>query len=92
MYGRLVPDGKGRRIEEVLSVDARTTPPVAPRRSIFWEAISGGPSSGTSVEETGTMKWLNVDKGFGFIALGWWWQGCIRPHLGSRTIRAHGPQ
>ncbi|HJY48854.1 MAG TPA: cold-shock protein, partial [Stellaceae bacterium] len=25
-------------------------------------------SSGTSVEETGTVEWFNVDKGFGFIA------------------------
>jgi hypothetical protein len=23
---------------------------------------------------------------------GWWRKGRIRPHLGSRTIRAHGPQ
>jgi hypothetical protein len=29
---------------------------------------SGGPSSDTSVEEIGTVKWFNVDKGFGFIA------------------------
>lgn len=65
---RVGPGHKGPHITEVLSVDSSTAAPVAPRRAIFREATSGGPSSGTSVEESGTVKWFNVDKGFGFIA------------------------
>jgi ATP-dependent Clp protease adaptor protein ClpS len=42
---------------------------VAPRRSSFRKATSGGPSSGTPVGETGTVKWFNVDNDFGFIVL-----------------------
>jgi cold shock protein len=41
---------------------------VAPRRSSFRATTSSERSSGTSVEETGTVKWFNVDKGFGLIA------------------------
>jgi len=65
---RVGPGQKGPHVTEVLSVDANTAAPVAPKRSSFREATSGGPSSGTSVEVTGTVKWFNVDKGFGFIA------------------------
>ena len=65
---RVGPGHKGPHVTEVLTVDSSTSAPVAPRRSSFREATSGGLSSGTSVEETGTVKWFNVDKGFGFIA------------------------
>ena len=37
-------------------------------RTNFRSATSNGPSSGTSVKVTGTVKWFSVDKGFGFIA------------------------
>ena len=66
---RVGPGHKGPHVTEVLSVDSSNpAAPVAPRRSSFREATSNGSSSGTSVEETGTVKWFNVDKGFGFIA------------------------
>jgi cold shock protein len=65
---RVGPGHKGPHVTEVLSVDNSTAVPVAPRRSSFRATTSGERSSGTSVEETGTVKWFNVDKGFGFIA------------------------
>ena len=65
---RVGPGHKGPHVTEVLSVDSSTAVPATPRRSSFRATTSSGPSSGTSVEETGTVKWFNVDKGFGFIA------------------------
>jgi CspA family cold shock protein len=65
---RIGPGHKGPHITEVLSVDSSTAAPVAPRRSSFRSTTSNGPSSGVSVEETGTVKWFNTGKGFGFIA------------------------
>jgi cold shock protein len=65
---RVGPGHKGPHITEVLSVDTSTATPTTPPRSSFRATTSSERSSGTSVEETGTVKWFNVDKGFGFIA------------------------
>ena len=65
---RVGPGHKGPHVTEVLSVDTSTAAPVAPRQSSFRSATSNGPSSDASVEETGTVKWFNAEKGFGFIA------------------------
>jgi CspA family cold shock protein len=59
---------KGPHVTEVLSVDTSTATPTTPPRSGVRATTSSGASSGTSVEETGTVKWFNVDEGFGFIA------------------------
>jgi cold shock CspA family protein len=67
LEARVGPGHKGPHITEVLSVGSGTAAPVAPKRSSFRET-SGGPSSDTSVEEVGTVKWFNAEKGFGFIA------------------------
>jgi cold shock protein len=65
---RVGPGHKGPHVTEVLSVDTSTATPTTPPRSSFRATTSSERSSGTSVEETGTVKWFNVDKGFGFIA------------------------
>jgi CspA family cold shock protein len=39
------------------------------RRSNFRATTSNGSPSGTAVEETGTVKWFNAERGYGFIAL-----------------------
>jgi cold shock protein len=65
---RIGPGHKGPHVTEVLSVNSSTAAPVAPRQSSFRSATSNGPSSDVSGEETGTVKWFNVEKGFGFIA------------------------
>ena len=65
---RVGPGHKGPHVTEVLSVDSSTATAAPLPRPNFRSATSNGPSSGTSVEETGTVKWFNVDKGFGFIA------------------------
>jgi cold shock protein len=65
---RVGPGHKGPHITEVLSVDNSTAKPTTPPRSSYRAPTSGGPSSDLAVEETGTVKWFNVEKGFGFIA------------------------
>jgi CspA family cold shock protein len=65
---RVGPGHKGPHDTEVLTIDSSTATPATPPRSSFRNATSGGPSSGTSFEETGIVKWFNADKGFGFIA------------------------
>jgi cold shock protein len=65
---RVGPGHKGPHITEVLSVDTSTATPTTPTRLSFRVTTSSERSSGTSVEETGTVKWFNVEKGFGFIA------------------------
>jgi CspA family cold shock protein len=64
---RVGPGHKGPHVTEVLSVDSSTAVPATPRRSRFQSATSDGPSSDVAVEETGTVKWFNTAKGYGFI-------------------------
>ena len=65
---RVGPGHKGPHITEIISVDRSTAKPTTPRRSNFGPTTSNGSSSGIAVEETGTVKWFNAEKGFGFIA------------------------
>jgi len=58
---------KGPQVTEILSVDSSTaqqepTRRGRPERSMY------PPADGAAVEESGTVKWYNATKGFGFIA------------------------
>jgi CspA family cold shock protein len=65
---RVGPGQKGPHVTEVLSVDSNTaTAPPRPGTN-FRSAASSGQSSDASVEATGTVKWFNTEKGYGFIA------------------------
>jgi cold shock protein len=65
---RIGPGHKGPHITEVLSVDTSTaTAATSPRPNVRSTATNGR-SSDVSVAETGTVKWFNTEKGFGFIA------------------------
>ena len=66
---RVGPGHKGPHVTEVLSVDSSTAAPRASERSRFRVETSNGPLTDTAVEETGTVKWFNGEKGYGFIAL-----------------------
>jgi CspA family cold shock protein len=65
---RVGPGHKGPHVTEVLSVNSNTaTAPPRPGTN-FRSPTSSGQSSEASVEATGTVKWFNTDKGYGFIA------------------------
>jgi CspA family cold shock protein len=64
---RVGPGHTGPHVTEVLSVDSTTAAPS--ERSRFRVETSNGPSTDTAVEETGTVKWFNAERGYGFIAL-----------------------
>jgi cold shock protein len=65
---RVGPGHKGPHITEIISVDSSTAVPATPR-SNFVATTSNGSSSDSSIDETGTVKWFNVEKGYGFISL-----------------------
>ena len=65
---RIGPAHKGPHLTEVLRVDSSTAKPTTPGRSSPRPATSNGSSSAITVEETGTVKWFNAEKGFGFTA------------------------
>ena len=62
---RVGPGHTGPHITEVLSVDSSTAAPMGSQRSSAQTRTSNGPS----VDETGTVKWFNAEKGYGFITL-----------------------
>jgi CspA family cold shock protein len=66
---RVGPGHNGPHVTEIISADSSTAVPATPRRSNFGATTSNGSSSGTAVEETGTVKWFNAERGYGFIAL-----------------------
>ncbi len=62
---RVAQGQRGPQVTEVLSVDTSTGGTARPPRPGF--RPSGGPPPGPTVQETGTVKWYNATKGFGFI-------------------------
>jgi CspA family cold shock protein len=61
---RVAPGQRGPQITEVLNIDASTGQTARPPRPAFRsEREPSGPIS----QETGTVKWYNSTKGFGFI-------------------------
>jgi cold shock protein len=76
---RVGPGHKGPHVTEVLSVDSSTAALRASQRSNFRATTSNGPSTDTAVEETGTVKWFNAQRGYGFIA----------PNGGGKDVFVH---
>ncbi len=64
---RVAPGQKGPQVTEILSVDSSTATPPSARRAAFPGAGARPSYEAASVEETGTVKWFNAQKGFGFI-------------------------
>jgi CspA family cold shock protein len=72
---RVGPGHKGPHVTEVLSIDSSTAVPMASRLSSAQPTTPNGPS----VEETGTVKWFNAERGYGFIA----------PNSGGKDVFVH---
>src|ERR1700730_14513726 len=85
------PGHTGPHVTEVLSVDISTGTPTTPPPSSYRVPTSGGPSSDLAVEETGTVKWYNLEQGFGFIAREGGGKDVFVHISALETIRAPGP-
>jgi cold shock protein len=60
---------KGRQVTQVLEVDESAAAPVPRRTPASAETRGrGAPDLSTAIEMTGTVKWFNGSKGFGFVA------------------------
>jgi CspA family cold shock protein len=66
---RVGPGHKGPHVTEVLSVDSNTAIPRASQHARFRAETSNGASTEKAAEETGTVKWFNSERGYGFITL-----------------------
>jgi CspA family cold shock protein len=65
---RAGPGPKGQQVTEILSVDTSTTSQEQPRRPRPERPPHHPSADRATVEQTGTVKWYNAIKGFGFIA------------------------
>jgi CspA family cold shock protein len=61
---------KGPQVTRVVEVDASTATEPARRPSAGPRGPRSAPDMSSAIEMSGTVKWFNPDKGFGFVAVG----------------------
>jgi CspA family cold shock protein len=58
---------KGRQITAVHEIDRSTASAPQPRRAAFAGGGRSQPDESSAIELSGTVKWFNSEKGFGFV-------------------------
>ena len=61
---------KGLQVTEVIDVDQSTATAEPPRRAAGARSVPGRPDMSTAVERTGTVKFFDESRGFGFVSIG----------------------
>jgi cold shock protein len=85
---RAGPGPKGQQVTEILSVDTSTASQEQPRRPRPERPADHPSADRVTVEQSGTVKWYNATKGFGFIAPD---EGrYLRARLGTGAFRDYG--
>src|SRR4029077_12570169 len=84
---RISQGQKGPQVAEIVEVDTSTAQVMGKAGRPSPLPSSPRPGAGPTEECLGSVKWYNVEKGFGFAAQDRGWQGCLHSCNDTRSER-----